>query len=297
MTCNADSIALSCWQAMKAAGRTDIPFSGANGDCANLASILKGEQGFSVILFLEVGWRGRDEDRDRRREGAEVRQGRDRPDPGRRQDARREHPQRQDEGARRPRHARAAQEGQGRLQVVTAQYGHAGRRRPSGRLRVSAPRRASPDDGCDERSRRQLGRRDTGARSSARFRTGSIFIALAILWVVLAFSSPYFFTQTNILNILLQSSTVSILALGVTLVLIAGEIDISVASVQALSGDDGGDGDRHAQRGAVCARDRGRARRGTCSPARSTATSRSLRGSHRSSSRSRCSGSRRALRS
>ena len=40
---------------MKAAGRTDIPFSGANGDCANLASILKGDQGFSVILFLKSG--------------------------------------------------------------------------------------------------------------------------------------------------------------------------------------------------------------------------------------------------
>jgi ribose transport system permease protein len=66
-------------------------------------------------------------------------------------------------------------------------------------------------------------------------RTGSIFIALAVLWVVMAFASPYFFTQTNILNILLQSSTVSILALGITVVLIAGEIDISVASVQALS--------------------------------------------------------------
>jgi ABC-type sugar transport system substrate-binding protein len=55
MTCNADSVALACWQAMKAAGRTDIPFSGANGDCANLASILKGEQDFSVILFLKSG--------------------------------------------------------------------------------------------------------------------------------------------------------------------------------------------------------------------------------------------------
>jgi ABC-type sugar transport system substrate-binding protein len=55
MTCNADSIALSCWQAMKAAGRTDIPFSGANGDCANLSSILKGEQDYSVILFLKSG--------------------------------------------------------------------------------------------------------------------------------------------------------------------------------------------------------------------------------------------------
>ncbi len=67
------------------------------------------------------------------------------------------------------------------------------------------------------------------------FRTGSIFIALALLWTALAFASPYFFTQQNILNILLQSSTVGILAAGVTLVLIAGEIDISVASVQALA--------------------------------------------------------------
>lgn len=55
MTCNGDNIALSCWQAMKAAGRTDIPISGVNGDCANLASILRGEQGFSVILFLKSG--------------------------------------------------------------------------------------------------------------------------------------------------------------------------------------------------------------------------------------------------
>jgi len=66
-------------------------------------------------------------------------------------------------------------------------------------------------------------------------RTGSIFLALAILWTGLAFASPYFFTQQNILNILLQSSTVGILAAGVTVVLIAGEIDISVASVQALA--------------------------------------------------------------
>ena len=55
MTCNADSIALSCYQAMKAAGRTSIPYSGANGDCVNLAAVLKGQQGYSVILFLKSG--------------------------------------------------------------------------------------------------------------------------------------------------------------------------------------------------------------------------------------------------
>jgi ribose transport system substrate-binding protein len=55
MTCNADTIALSCYQAMKAAGRTDIPYSGANGDCVNLQAVLNGQQGYSVILFLKSG--------------------------------------------------------------------------------------------------------------------------------------------------------------------------------------------------------------------------------------------------
>ena len=67
-------------------------------------------------------------------------------------------------------------------------------------------------------------------------RSGSIFIVLGLLWLGLSFASPYFFTGQNIRNIFLQSSTIGILALGVTVVLIAGEIDISIASVQALSG-------------------------------------------------------------
>ena len=65
--------------------------------------------------------------------------------------------------------------------------------------------------------------------------TTSIFVALALLWVALSFSSPYFFTTSNILNILLQSSVVGILAAGFTLVLISGEIDLSFTSVAALA--------------------------------------------------------------
>jgi ribose transport system permease protein len=82
------------------------------------------------------------------------------------------------------------------------------------------------------RAAKRLERRDAFRRL---VRSGGIFVALALLWIGLSFASPYFFTQQNILNILLQSSTVGILAAGVTLVLIAGEIDISVASVQALA--------------------------------------------------------------
>ncbi len=53
--CNADSIALACYQALKAAGRTDIPFYGANGDCTNLKLLLEGRQSYDVILFLRAG--------------------------------------------------------------------------------------------------------------------------------------------------------------------------------------------------------------------------------------------------
>jgi ribose/xylose/arabinose/galactoside ABC-type transport system permease subunit len=85
---------------------------------------------------------------------------------------------------------------------------------------------------AEEATRTRAATRDAVRRF---LRTGSIFIALGLLWTVLAFKSEYFFTQENLLNILLQSSTVGVLAAGVTLVLIAGEIDISVASVQALA--------------------------------------------------------------
>jgi ABC-type sugar transport system substrate-binding protein len=53
--CNADTIALACYQAMKAAGRTNIPFAGANGDCPNLKLLLDGIQAYEVILFLKAG--------------------------------------------------------------------------------------------------------------------------------------------------------------------------------------------------------------------------------------------------
>lgn len=67
-------------------------------------------------------------------------------------------------------------------------------------------------------------------------RSGSVFVALGVLWFVLALASPYFLTASNISIVFLQSSTVGILAAGFTLVLLTGEIDLSIASVEALAG-------------------------------------------------------------
>lgn len=59
------------------------------------------------------------------------------------------------------------------------------------------------------------------------------FVALVILFSV---SSPVFFSQDNFLNIGRQTALVTIMAVGMTFVIIAAQIDLSVASVLALSG-------------------------------------------------------------
>ena len=59
-------------------------------------------------------------------------------------------------------------------------------------------------------------------------------IPLAAIWVWLAVSSRYFLTVDNVTNILLQSVPLALIAGGMTLNLVAAEIDLSVGSVVAL---------------------------------------------------------------
>lgn len=59
---------------------------------------------------------------------------------------------------------------------------------------------------------------------------------LLALCVGLAFKAPNFFTVSNALNILQSESMKGIIAFGMTMVIISGEIDLSVASMVALSG-------------------------------------------------------------
>ena len=59
---------------------------------------------------------------------------------------------------------------------------------------------------------------------------------LIILLAVFACLSPLFFTGSNIANLLVQSGTNAIMAIGMTFVIISGNIDISVGSILALSG-------------------------------------------------------------
>lgn len=59
-----------------------------------------------------------------------------------------------------------------------------------------------------------------------------VFVVLVVLASIL---SPYFFSITNIFNILQQASIVGCLAVGQTFVILTGGIDLSVGSIVAIS--------------------------------------------------------------
>src|SRR4051794_34137688 len=73
-------------------------------------------------------------------------------------------------------------------------------------------------------------------RASGSLRALGTLVALAIIWLVFSLQSKYFFTTPNIWNILLQAANVGIIAAGLTVVMIAAEIDLSTGSLEALSG-------------------------------------------------------------
>jgi ribose transport system permease protein len=79
------------------------------------------------------------------------------------------------------------------------------------------------------------------ARSLARLllqgeRPYALYAAFAVLLVVFSVASPWFLSIDNFLNIGRQTALVSIIAIGMTFVIIARQIDLSVGSTLALSG-------------------------------------------------------------
>jgi ribose/xylose/arabinose/galactoside ABC-type transport system permease subunit len=76
----------------------------------------------------------------------------------------------------------------------------------------------------------------SGGYIAAVLRMSSVYVALVIICLALALVSPYFLTSGNLLNVLLQAATVSIIAAGLTVVLITGEIDLSVGSLIGMTG-------------------------------------------------------------
>lgn len=62
------------------------------------------------------------------------------------------------------------------------------------------------------------------------------FLTLGILFVGLAIASPHFLTNTNLSSVVRQTAVINIMALGMTLIIISGGIDLSVGAILAMSG-------------------------------------------------------------
>lgn len=73
-----------------------------------------------------------------------------------------------------------------------------------------------------------------------RKQTFSMFLILLLIWLVLSFLSPYFFTVHNLFEITLQAAVFAIIAAGETFVIFSGGIDLSVGSVFAFASIVGG---------------------------------------------------------
>jgi len=71
--------------------------------------------------------------------------------------------------------------------------------------------------------------------SLARFGELGLLAVLVALFLVFTFSSRYFFTMRNLSNVLGQVSITMVAAVGLSLLLISGEVDISIGSLQAVA--------------------------------------------------------------
>ena len=62
------------------------------------------------------------------------------------------------------------------------------------------------------------------------------FATLIVLFVALWIASPYFLTSTNLSSLIRQTAVINIMALGMTIIIISGGIDLSVGAILAMGG-------------------------------------------------------------
>ncbi len=62
------------------------------------------------------------------------------------------------------------------------------------------------------------------------------FFSLIALFIFLSIASPHFFTAINLSSVVRQTAVINIMALGMTLVIVSGGIDLSVGAILAFSG-------------------------------------------------------------
>jgi D-xylose transport system permease protein len=71
--------------------------------------------------------------------------------------------------------------------------------------------------------------------AAGNFGSLRVLIVLALIWAIFAVANDRFLTATNLTNLTLQIAAVGTISVGVTLVLLLGEIDLSVGAVSGLA--------------------------------------------------------------
>ena len=75
-----------------------------------------------------------------------------------------------------------------------------------------------------------------GNHGHVSFGKFTIFGAFVVLFILFSLTAKNFFTIRNILTLALQTSTITLMGIGVTFCIITGGIDLSIGSVVALTG-------------------------------------------------------------
>ncbi len=62
-----------------------------------------------------------------------------------------------------------------------------------------------------------------------------VVVGLAVIWTVFQSLNPLFLSANNLVNLLFDSATIGVIALGIVCILMVGEIDLSVGSVSGFA--------------------------------------------------------------
>lgn len=97
-----------------------------------------------------------------------------------------------------------------------------------------------PADRQDSRLRNDVGLKGAIAASLDRIRGGDlgllpVIIGIVVIYVIFQSLNPFFLSSNNMANLLMESTAVGFMALGIVFVLLLGQIDLSIGSVSGLS--------------------------------------------------------------
>lgn len=100
---------------------------------------------------------------------------------------------------------------------------------------------ALPADLQDERLISEQGISGWLSATWGRIRTGDlgslpVVLGLVIIWIVFQSLNDNFLSSRNLVNLALQSAAVGTISIGVVLVLLLGQIDLSIGSISGLAG-------------------------------------------------------------